>query len=166
MEEFYNHETFLLFLGGICSVLLAVVIIFGKQEYKRALKRDELKLEAKEKNQSATAEDIEAKLNDSYEFRRIDFFEKLTQWGLQPLFIISFINLFSKPNVYELLLTFVLMLFTISHELWSSIQFSKKKAYQILLLSSWVVLFMLISYRTNHLQKQVMQQSTEQTKEK
>ncbi len=151
MGSIFHYETFLLFLGGIFSLILTVIIIFVKQEYKRHLRREELKGQAKVAPDAVG--DIEAKLNDSYEYRKLDFFELLTVWGLQPLFIISFINLFYKPNTIEIILAFLLVVFTILHEFWSGVEFSKKIGYQITVLAFWMLLFVLISYRMNGITK-------------
>ena len=147
MEQLFDYNTFLLFLGGIFSLILTVIIIIAKQEYKRHLERERLTA-AKQKDPEAVG-DIEAKLNDSYEFRRFNFFELLTQWGLQPLFIISFINLFYSPSTIEIIIAFALTVFVILHEFWSGVQFSNKRPYQILIHVLWLGLFLLFSYRAN-----------------
>ncbi|MGZ4041648.1 MAG: hypothetical protein ACXVNM_01180 [Bacteroidia bacterium] len=162
MENYYNHETFLLFLGGVFSLILTVIIIFAKQEYKRGIKRAEL--ETQKKIQPEAVGDIETKLNDSYEYRKINFLELLALWGLQPLFIISFINLFYQPSTLEIILAFSLVVFTILHEFWSGIKYSSNGFYQTILVFFWIGLFLLISYRTNKVEALKNQKPIENVK--
>lgn len=162
MENLFNYDIFLLFLGGLFSVILAVSIIFAKQEYKRNIERDRLKV-VQQQNPEEVG-DIEAKLNDSFEFKRLNFLELLTNWGLQPLFIICFLNLFTVQGTIEIIVTFSMMIFIILHELWTGSQYSKDRWYQILNLILWVVFFVMFSYRDNILKhKDETKHNTEQT---
>ena len=160
MEKLINYDVFLLFLGGLFSLVLSVIIIISKQEYKRSIERERLKAVLKQ-NPEAVG-DIEAKLNDSFEFRKFDFGELLTVWGLQPLFIVCFVNLFSAQGTVEVLIAFALTIFIILHEFWTGNQYSKNRWYQFFILVLWVGLFFTISYRDNILKLQE-KAKTEQT---
>jgi len=160
MENLFNNDIFLLFLGGLFSLVLSVIIIIAKQEHKRSIEREKLKV-IQQQNPEAVG-DIEAKLNDSFEFRKFDFLELLTVWGLQPLFIICFVNLFSAQGTIEVIIAFALTIFIILHEFWTGNQYSKNGWYQLFILVLWVVLFFTFNYRDNIL-KQQDKAKTEQT---
>jgi hypothetical protein len=160
MENLINNDVFLLFLGGLFSLVLSVIIIIAKQEHKRSIERERLKV-VQQQNPEAVG-DIEAKLNDSFEFRKFDFWELLTVWGLQPLFIICFVNLFSAQGTIEVIIAFALTIFIILHEFWTGNQYSKNRWYQFFILVLWVGLFFTFSYRDNIL-KQQEKAKTEQT---
>jgi hypothetical protein len=147
MENFINYTVFLLFLGGLFSLVLSVIIIIAKQEHRRSIERG--RLEAVKQKDPELVGDIEAKLNDSFEFRKFDFGELLTIWSLQPLLIICFVNLFSAQGTVEVIITFALTIFIILHEFWTSNQFSKSRWYQFLIFILWIILFFTISYRDN-----------------
>ena len=151
MEAIYNHETFLLFLGGIFTLLLPVGIIFATREMKRNNERERLKVIQDQEPEAVG--DIEAKLKDSYEFRRLNLLHLITEYALQPLFIISFINLFYSPSTFEIIIVFILVLFIIQHELWSAKLYSGNIYYQLLMFVLWIGLFFIISYKTNNLEK-------------
>lgn len=160
MENLINYDVFLLFLGGLFSLVLSVIIIIAKQEHKRSIERERLKV-VQQQNPEAVG-DIEAKLNDSFEFRKFDFCELSTVWGLQPLFIICFVNLFSAQGTIEVIIAFALTIFIILHEFWTGNQYSKNGWYMFFILVLWVGLFFTISYRDNIL-KQQKKAKTEQT---
>jgi hypothetical protein len=148
MEKLFNLDTLLLFLGGLFSLFLTVVIIYSRQEFKRGQEKGRLEKEKKDNPESVG--DIEQKLNDSYKFRKISFLEELTIYGLQPLFIISFVNLFNRPiMIMDVVITFVLIVFIIMHEFWAASRNSTKKWYQILIICSWITLFIFISIKSN-----------------
>ena len=148
----------LLFLGGLFSLVLTVVVIIAKQEYKRSIERERLKI-IQQQNPEAVG-DIEAKLNDSFEFRKFNLFELFTVWGLQPLFIICFVNLFTAQGAIEVVIAFSLTIFIILHEFWTANQYSKNALYQFWILILWIGLFFTISYRDNVL-KQPDKEKTE-----
>jgi len=147
MENLYNLETLLLFLGGIFTFLLPVVIIYSKREGKRDDERK--RLEELKRREPAAVGDIEQKLNDSFEFKKLSFIQLLAVYALQPLFIISFINLFNKPLIIDVVVAFGLILFIIMHEFWASSRFSSKRWYQFVILGCWLVLFVFISLKNN-----------------
>lgn len=166
MEVFYNYETFLLFFGGICSFILPVSIIFAIHQFKRNGERERL-TKLKEKDPEAIG-DIEAKLNDSYDFKPLNFLELLTIYALQPLFIISFINLFYSPTAIETISVFFLIVLIIQHELWSAKRHSKNIFYQLLIFALWIALFLIISNKANNLNQETKssRQIEQLTKEK
>ncbi len=160
MENYINYNVFLLFLGGIFSLILSVIVIIAKQEYKRTIERERLKA-VQQQNPEAVG-DIESKLNDSFEFRKFNFRNLLTIWGLQPLFIICFVNLFSVQGTIEVIIAFALTILIILHEFWISNQYSKNGWYQFFILLLWIGLFFTIGYRDN-IYKQQEKIKTEQT---
>lgn len=151
MKQLFNFQVFLAYLGGVFSLILPVVIIISKKEYKRQLERDRLK-PLKEKDPESVG-DIEAKLDDSFEYKKESFSKLFTEWGLQPLLIISFVNLLTDSGIIEVTLTFFLTLFIILHEFTWAIRFSSKKAYQTVIFLTWIVSFFAMSYRINNSQK-------------
>lgn len=151
MENLLNYDVLLLFLGGLFSLVLSVIIIIAKQEHKRSIERERLKVVQQQTPEAVG--DIEAKLNDSFEFRKFDFWELLTVWGLQPLFIICFVNLFTAQGAIEVVIAFSLTIFIILHEFWTGNQYSKNGWYQFFILILWVGLFFTISYRDNILKQ-------------
>lgn len=145
--KFYNEKILLLFIGGLFSLLLPVIIICAKQFYKRRIERQRLEIEFKIRPE--VVGDIEAKLDDSNDFKKPNFFGLLAQWGIQPLLIISFVSLFDQNSHVEIIGAFVLVLWTIIHEFDLSDSYSKNKYYQLIILVVWVLLFGLISYKAN-----------------
>lgn len=147
MRDFYNNTVFLLYLGGIFSLLLTVAIIFVKQIQKREIERK--RLEQVKQYRPEEVGDIDAKLNDSFDFRFPSFLQEITVWGIQPLFIISFVNLFSIAGEIELIITFSLVILTLFHEFYLSEKFSYNGWYQSLIILIWLVSFFIISFRMN-----------------
>ena len=147
-----------MFLGGLFSLILSVIIIIAKQEHKRSIERERLQIVQQQTPE--TVGDIEAKLNDSFEFRKFNFWELVTVWGLQPLFIICFINLFTAQGAIEVVIVFSLTIFIILHEFWTGNHYSKNRWYQFFILILWVGLFFTISFRDNTL-KQPTKEKTE-----
>ena len=166
MDNYINYTVFLLFLGGFFSLLLTVIIIISKQEHKRNNERERLNKISVHNPESVG--DVEAKLNDSFEYRKPNVMELFTIWGLQPLFIVCFVNLFSIQDTIEVIIAFILTIFIILHEFWTSNQYSKYKAYQFLIIGIWIILFFFISYRTNKWNEAKEKENTEikQTDEK
>lgn len=138
-EQLFNLNTLYLFLGGIFSILLPVIIIIGKQGFKRQEKREELERD----NQVG---DIEQWLNESFEYKRPHFLKLMTEWSLQPLFIISITNLIAHSGFLEALVTFSLTLMIFLHELWMSKRHSEKCWYQLLMLIVWISVFCVINF--------------------
>lgn len=159
MEKFLNYDVFLLFMGGIFSLILSIIIILSKQEHKRDIEREKLKVIQQQNPESVG--DIEAKLNDSFEFRKLDFWQLLTVWSLQPLFIVCFVNLFTDQGVIEVIIAFALTLFIIVHEFWTGNQYSSNRYYQSFILILWIGLFFTISYRDS-IQKELKKTQLEQ----
>ncbi len=144
MENLIDLKTLLLFIGGLFSLILTVGIYYSKQQYKRELERKRLK-DVQQSNPKIG--DIEEKLNDFYDFRKLSFLQELINYGIQPLVIISFVNLFDTPSVVDVVATFSLTIFAIMHELWARASYSKKIPYQILLLVCWIGLFFIINLK-------------------
>ncbi len=135
--EYYNKEIFFLFIGAIFSILLPVVLIIGKQGHKRQEKRAEL-----EKNN--TVGNIDQWLNDSYEYKQSNFFQLMTEWNLQPLFIVSITNLIENSNFLNVSVTFILILLIILHELWVSKRYSSSGYYQLLSVIIWISTYLIL----------------------
>lgn len=147
MAEYYNHDIFLLFLGGIFSLILTVTVIFIKQGTRRESERKRLVEERRIRPEAVG--DIEAKLDDSIEFRSPDVLEEITKWGIQPLFIVSFASLFSQMSESILVAFFSLIILTFLHEFYLSDKYAKKTIYQLFLLFVWLIFFVLISHKAN-----------------
>ena len=151
MENIYNTEVAYLFLGGFFSLVLSVVIIYVKQEHKREIKRADL-AEIKKRDPESVG-DIEEYLNDSYDYKKTNFFELLTIFGLQPLFIICLANLISFQvllGVTGVTIVFVLLIFIFLHEFSWSVKYSSKNIYKFSMLVSWILLFIILSIVVNH----------------
>ena len=138
-QQIFNLNTLYLFVGGIFSIFLPVIIIIGKQGFKRQEKREELERE----NQVG---DIEQWLNESFEYKRPHFLKLMTEWSLQPLFIISITILIDHSGFLEALVTFSLTLMIFLHELWMSKRHSEKWWYQLLMLIIWISVFCVINF--------------------
>lgn len=135
--EFFNKEIAMLFVGGIFSILLPVIIIIGKQGHKRQQKREEL-----EKNN--TVGNIEQWLDDSFEYKKPNFLLLMTEWSLQPLFIICITNLINHSSFINVLMTFALVLLIFLHELWMAKRHSDKWYYQLLMFCVWSIAYLLM----------------------
>jgi hypothetical protein len=136
-----NSHIILFFLGGLFSLILTVIILYAKQEYKRNLERDRLKRLLPEE-----VGDIESVLNDSFEFGKLNFFSELTKYGVQPLFILSFINLFTNSNSYSIICTFLLTIITIAHEFYLASKYSDSSYYRIFIACLWIILYIIILF--------------------
>lgn len=147
MEYIYNFKTLIFFLGGICTFFLPVIIKISYREVERKIERK--KLTVLKQTQPEIVGDVEEKLNNSSGFERINFFESITFYALQPLFIISFINLFDLPSPFEIMMVFILLLFIIVHEFWSGELFSKRRFYQFIIIAFWLTLYLMICHREN-----------------
>lgn len=150
MNQLYNHDVFLLFIGGVFSLVLTVAIVFLKQIHKRSIERK--RLEEQKKFRPEEIGDIDAKLNDSTDFKNPNLFQELTLWGIQPLLIISFASLFSHSSEIEIIIAFSLIILTLFHEFHLADQFSKNGYYQWFILLLWVFVFFIISYKINQKQ--------------
>lgn len=150
MAMIFNKSIFLLFLGGLFSLILSVVIIWLKQQHKRDVERVRLET-IKEKNPEEVG-DVNAKLDDSYEFRKFYIPELFAIWGLQPLFITCYVNLFTSYGILETCITFILFILILIHEFSTSLKYSKNLKYQIFILALWIISFFTISYRVNSLE--------------
>jgi hypothetical protein len=93
-----------LFLSGICSFVLPALIFYAIRQNRRDA--EITRLEEIKKTDPDSVGDINAKLEDTYEFKQINLWELFTNYALQPLFIISFINLFNQPNPVEIISVF------------------------------------------------------------
>ncbi len=144
----FNLEIFLLFIGGIFALILTVTIIYSKQEYKRSIERDRLQELSKQKPELVG--DIEEKLNESFAFKKLNYTDLLTVNGLQPLFIIGFVNLFTSSGIAEVIIVFILIVWTLMHEFSASAKYSGNRVYQFFLLAAWVILFAFMSYSANN----------------
>lgn len=162
MGVLYNHIVFLLFLGGLFSLFLTVTIIFLKQSYKRDIERK--RLEDIKRYRPEEVGDVEAKLNDSIEFQKVNFLQELCIWSIQPLLIISFASLFSQSSEIEIIGAFILILLTMLHEFSFANRFSKNIFYQLFIFLIWIVFFCMISYKANEKEK-VQEQEQLQKKE-
>ncbi len=147
MQLLYNHKIFLLFIGGLFSLLLTIAVIYIKQLTKRETERK--RLEEEKRFQPEAVGDIDAKLEDSVEFKKPNIFQELTKWGIQPLLIISFISLFEQATEVEIIGTFFLVILTLFHEFYLAEKFSIASKYQFTILAIWIFFFFLLSYKTN-----------------
>lgn len=147
MSLIYNYKIFLLFLGGVFSLVLTIAVIAAKQYYKRNLQRD--RLEEEKRKSPETVGDITANLDDSHEFKKPDIAKELANWGIQPLLIISFVSLFDQTSVLEISIAFGLVILTLFHEFHFAQKFTDKTIYQLCILLLWVILFLILSYKAN-----------------
>lgn len=145
--HYFNDTIFQLYLGGLFSLLLAVTIVYVKQFYKRSIERKRLE-QAAQDNAFAVG-DIDANLDDSFEFQKPNFGQQLVVWGIQPLFIICFINLFAMSGEPELIIAFAFLIFTIFHEFIFAERYSKNIRYQLIIIVFWLATFFIFSYRTS-----------------
>lgn len=166
MNTLYNHSVFLLYLGGIFSLLLTVAIVYVKQIQKRNIERK--RLEQVKHFKPEEVGDVEANLDDSIDFRFPVFLQEITVWGIQPLFIIAFVNLFTGTGEVEIIIVFLLVILTLFHEFHFSDKFSNKGFYQFFVIFIWVITFMLISFRTNKIEEKtkIDKEKREQTDKK
>ncbi len=144
---FYNETVFQLYAGGLFSLLLAIAIVFVKQIQKRSIEKKRLEQEALDR--PVEVGDIDQKLDDSFEYKVPDIMEQLVIWGIQPLAIICFINLFTVHGDIDIVVAFIFIIYIFFHEFYLGENFAKKRAYQWFIIGLWLVTFLLISVRTN-----------------
>jgi hypothetical protein len=147
MKQFYNHAVFLLFIGGLFSLLLTASVVFLKQKYRRAMGRQRFEGEL-QINPEAVG-DVEAKLNDTKGYENPDLLQELAVWGMQPLLIITFASLFNRCSEIEIISTFLLIILILFHEFYLSDLYSNKWFYQLIILGIWLFFFGMISYKSN-----------------
>lgn len=132
-ENFYNHDIAILFIGGVCAWFLAATIdtiknVQGSNEDGRNpgdKKTDRI---------TAVLPDIRKALVDS---------------GIQPLLIVTFVNLLDDPNELNVIGVFSLVIFIMFHAFHLSDKYSGKLFYQLIILSIWGIYFFFISYSAN-----------------
>ena len=139
MNQYYNHDVFLLFLGGLFSLILTVAIVYIKQASKRGFERK--RLEAEKRIKPEAIGDIEANLDDSVDFQLPNICEETAKWCIQPLFIVSFASLFSQSSEIILIAFFLLIILTFLHELYLSDRYANKLTYQLCLAAVWLLFF-------------------------
>lgn len=141
----FHPETYLLFGGGLASLLLSVVVIYSRREYRRTEKLQDLQ------NHGDTDEygDIEVYLNELPDYEKLSFLELMATWSLQPLYIVSFINLFNSTGKLELAIVFLLTLLVIVHEFWAGNKYSSDWRYKSFMIILWLVLLITFSCLNN-----------------
>jgi|GEM_PF-1105304 len=144
---FYNETVFQLYAGGLFSLMLAIAIVFVKQIQKRSIEKKRLEQEALDRPEEVG--DIDQKLNDSFEYKFPDIMEQLVIWGIQPLAIICFINLFTVHGDVDIIIAFLFIIYIFFHEFYLGENFAKRNFYQWIVIALWLVTFLLISIRTN-----------------
>ncbi|MCK7556533.1 hypothetical protein MKQ70_16520 [Chitinophaga sedimenti] len=135
----FDHTVAWSYFGGFASLALTVLVIFLKDNYKRDTQRKVL-----EKLYHTSPEEIgniDAKL-DIDGFKSPNVFQIAAMWGVQPLFILCFLNIPTLGGEYWVIVVFILILITLLHEFYSADRFSGKLLYQLFILSLWISLFL------------------------
>lgn len=148
---YYNHSVFLVYLGGLFSLILTVAIIFIKDNMRREAQRKYYN-KIKESRPDEVG-DIEAKLDDDG-FKSPSIFRIVTTWGIQPLLILWFLSLFSLQGELVVSVVFFLLVLTLLHEFYMDERYSSKRLYQLFILAVWVITFFINSYITNLVEQQ------------
>lgn len=133
--NFYNHDIAILFIGGICAWFLATTI-------------DSIK-NIKRSNEVGQYSLVGEKLSNKLYAVLPDIRKALVNSGIQPLLIVTFINLLENPNELNVIGVFSLVIFIMFHEFYLSDKYSGKLFYQLIILSIWVIYFVFISYTAN-----------------
>lgn len=157
----YNYTVALAFLGSLIALALPVAIIYVKQWNRRDEKKKQLEIEKQYRPQQIG--DIDAWLDDSVDYQKPNVFQIATVLGLQPLLIMGFVSLFTQTSAVESFTVSVLVVWAFVHEFRLADHSSKKIGYQLLMLLGWVMLFCILSYRTNIHEKNVQQVNMQQT---
>ncbi|KAF2340800.1 hypothetical protein [Flavobacterium tistrianum] len=145
---YYNEEILFLFLGGIFSVILPSIITFSKRELLRINKKKELLAENSERYG-----DIDAYLDDTIQYKRINLFNYLIEQAIQPLFIVCLFNLFTYYGKIEIFLVIVLIIVMILHELFAAEVYSGKKIYRFFIIALWLISYLVFSFKSSDKQK-------------
>lgn len=144
----FNHTIFLSYLGALFSWAFTVVIIFIKKQAERNNRREVL-LNIKKYSPEEIG-DIDEKLNNDG-FKVPDIFQIITMWGVQPLFILCFLNFFTLPKDGVGFINCILIIITILHEFYWADKLSDKWYYQLLIIVLWASTFMINNYLANRM---------------
>lgn len=142
----YNETVFLSFIGGICSLILTVVVLFIKQNQKRKTGRELFKERYRNNPEIG---DIETKLNESTEYKKPIVSVLFVEWGLQPLYIIAFIGLTNHTSLLEIFFVFALTIIVLLHEFVWEQNFSDKPFYKFFVILLWVIFYFLLTVEAN-----------------
>lgn len=132
-ENFYNHDIAILFIGGVCAWFLAATIDTIKN-VQRLNKIGHKPSDKKAHKISSVLPDIRKSLADS---------------GIQPLLIVTFVNLLDDPNELNVIGVFCLVIFIMFHAFYLSDKYSRNLFYQLIILALWGAYFFFISYSAN-----------------
>ena len=137
----YKEDIVFLFFGGIFSILLPSVIVYSKRELLRINKKKELQEENPE-----VYGDLDAFLDDSVHYKRINFLDHIIEQAIQPLFIICLFEVFKQNETEEVLLLVCLVIVMFLHELFAAEIYAGKRIYRIFIVILWIVAFTTYSY--------------------
>lgn len=142
---YFNNEIFVLFLGGIFSVLLPSVLTVSKRELLRLNKKKELMAAENPERYG----DLDAYLDETTQYKRINFLNYLVEQAIQPLFIVCLFNLFTYNGKAEIFLIVVLIIIMILHELFAAEIYSGKKIYRMFIVCLWIISYLIFSYKSS-----------------
>ncbi len=141
MFEFRDNIIYL-FFGAIFSILLPTVIVYSKRELLRLNKKKELQEDAQPEKYG----DLNAYLNDSYYYKKINFVNYLIEQAIQPLFILCLFELFTNNSTASVILLVILIIVMILHELFAAEVNSGKFIYRFFIVMLWIIAFGVYSY--------------------
>ena len=161
----YNYGTFILYIGGAFSAALLATFAYIRQYNKREAAKEDLEKKAIAKGEEVDHRKIADILDNSTNWQSPDFIQDLISWGIQPLFIVSFVNLFGNAGLFEKIIAAALLVFTILHESIFVKEHSKKWQYQVLVGFLWISSYFFIAYKTNQRDSKTLSNvQTEQVK--
>lgn len=150
MCEFFKNlvelEILYIYLAGLATIFFRVIIIFTKQEYKRSIERERLKNLPNDEHNPVG--DVESKINDSYEFKKVNFWNEFALLSIQPLFLLVFLNLYTTSNWLSISAAFGLLSFMIVHEFYGAITYSDSKWYKFIICLVWISCLLMSSFAT------------------
>ncbi len=129
------------FIGGICTVILLIVITFTNQHSKRMHKKDDLNREY-EKNQDEIG-DIEEKLDTYPEYRTSSIKELIISHGLHPLLITEYACMIFNKNNLLILLCFITATWIFMHENFLKTNYKSNNLYAKIITVFWLVSFVI-----------------------
>ncbi|MGG7469662.1 hypothetical protein ACVVIH_04005 [Chryseobacterium arthrosphaerae] len=144
----FSYNILLQFIGALFSIILTVTIIYIKRENDRKNRENFYNGQIGQDN---ILGDIKIKVDE--ELPKEDYLKLMVMWGVQPLLLVVLISLIDNSTDFKIFLCFGLIIFTFLHEFTFAASNSDKRGYQVLMLSVWLLSFILLSFEKNYSNK-------------
>lgn len=144
MDQLFNYNILLQFIGALFSIILTVTVIYIKRENERKNREN---FYNGQNGQDYVFGDIKIKVDE--DLPKENYLKLMTMWGIQPLLLVVLISLIDNSTDFKIFLCFGLIIFTLLHEFTFAANNSDKIKYQIFMLAVWLISFSILSIEKN-----------------